>query len=416
MKDIVIPELAESILSGTISAWLVNEGDMVQEGDPLIELETDKIMVEVNAENSGVITEKIKDDLEDVEVGEVVGRIDENSIATAPTEDSQETEQVEENNDTEQAEEKEGDSAISSLPEKQHVDEKPSTKPEMPPAERKKRREEGRTLSEKEETTPPDQKNKQIEKENKFSEEATKPMEKPEEIRKPATIERFSRRRRTIAARLVEAQQTMAMLTTFNEVDMTNIMALRKELQDEFVEKHGTKLGFMSFFVKGVVGALKKFPAVNSELRGDELILKEYYDIGVAVSTEEGLVVPVVEETDKKNFAQIEEKVNELAEKARDGKLTLEEMQGGTFTITNGGVFGSTFSTPIINMPQAAILGMHNIVQRPVGSSDGSVEVRPMMQVALTYDHRIIDGKVAASFLTYLSELLSDPKKLLLEG
>jgi 2-oxoglutarate dehydrogenase E2 component (dihydrolipoamide succinyltransferase) len=226
---------------------------------------------------------------------------------------------------------------------------------------------------------------------------------------------RFSKRRQTIAKRLVEAQQTAAMLTTFNEVDMTSIMDLRRRRKDEFLERHGVRLGFMSFFVKAVVGALKAFPQVNSELQGDELVLKKYYDIGVAVSTGEGLVVPVVREADKKSFAEVEADVAELARRGRDGKLKLQDLQGRTFTITNGGVFGNLMSTPILNTPQVGILGMHRVQERPM-VVEGEIVARPMMYLALSYDHRVIDGAEAVSFLARVRDLIQDPESLLLEG
>jgi 2-oxoglutarate dehydrogenase E2 component (dihydrolipoamide succinyltransferase) len=226
---------------------------------------------------------------------------------------------------------------------------------------------------------------------------------------------RMSRRRQTIAARLVEAQQTAAMLTTFNEIDMTAIMDLRAARKDAFKEKHGVGLGFMSFFTKAVVGALKAFPRVNAEVQGDEMVLKRYYDIGIAVGTDEGLVVPVVRDADRKTFAEIEKNIGELAVKARDGKLEISDLTGGTFTITNGGIYGSLLSTPILNAPQSGILGMHAIQQRPVAKS-GEVVIRPMMYVALSYDHRIVDGSEAVRFLVRVKELAEDPTSLLLEG
>jgi 2-oxoglutarate dehydrogenase E2 component (dihydrolipoamide succinyltransferase) len=225
----------------------------------------------------------------------------------------------------------------------------------------------------------------------------------------------MTRRRQTIANRLVEAQQTAAMLTTFNEVDMSAIMALRSARKDAFKEKHGVGLGFMSFFTKAVVGALKAFPHVNGEIQGDEIVLKHYYDIGIAVGTEEGLVVPVVRDADRKSFAEIEKTIGELAVKARDGKLELSDLTGGTFTITNGGIYGSLLSTPILNTPQSGILGMHNIQQRPV-VINGEIVIRPMMYIALSYDHRIVDGSEAVRFLVRLKELAEDPTSLLLEG
>ncbi len=226
---------------------------------------------------------------------------------------------------------------------------------------------------------------------------------------------RFSRRRQTIARRLVEAQQTAAMLTTFNEVDMTAVMAMRAKHKESFKERHGIGLGFMSFFVKASIGALKAFPQVNAELQGDELVLKHYYDIGIAIGAEEGLVVPVVRDADRLTFAQIEQAIESLAKKTREGTLSLDDLRGGTFTITNGGVFGSLLSTPILNPPQVAILGMHKIEQRPV-AVNGEVVVRPMMYVALSYDHRVIDGREAVQFLVRLKTLIEDPEALLLEG
>ncbi len=225
----------------------------------------------------------------------------------------------------------------------------------------------------------------------------------------------MSRRRQTIAKRLVEAQHTAAMLTTFNEVDMSAIMEVRKRRRDAFKERHGVGLGFMSFFAKAAIGALKAFPQVNAELQGTELVLKKYYDIGVAVGVEEGLVVPVVRDADRKSFAEIEREIVELATRARENKLALAELQGGTFTLTNGGVFGSLLSTPILNTPQVGILGMHTIQQRPV-ARDGEVVIRPMMYVALSYDHRVVDGREAVQFLVKVKELIEDPESLLLEG
>jgi 2-oxoglutarate dehydrogenase E2 component (dihydrolipoamide succinyltransferase) len=226
---------------------------------------------------------------------------------------------------------------------------------------------------------------------------------------------RFSRRRQTIANRLVEAQQTAAMLTTFNEVDMSAVMDLRTRRKEAFKQKYGVNLGYMSFFTKAVVGALKAFPEMNSELQGDELVLKKYYDIGVAVSTEEGLVVPVIRDADRKTFAEIEQEIAALATKAREGKLALSEIQGGTFTITNGGIYGSLNSTPILNVPQVGILGMHAILERPV-ARDGQVVIRPMMNLAVSYDHRVIDGATAVQYLVKIKQMIEDPETLLIEG
>ncbi len=246
---------------------------------------------------------------------------------------------------------------------------------------------------------------------------AAQPQAAKVEVADDSRIERvrLSRRRQTIAKRLVEAQQTAAMLTTFNEVDMSAIMDVRKRRKDAFKEAHGVNLGFMSFFTKAAVGALKAFPEVNAELDGDALILKKFYDIGIAVGVEEGLVVPVVRDADRKGFAQIEQDIVQLATRARDGKLGLEELQGGSFTITNGGVYGSLLSTPILNTPQVGILGMHTIQQRPV-VVDGEIVVRPMMYIALSYDHRVVDGSTAVRFLVKMKQLLEDPETMLLEG
>jgi 2-oxoglutarate dehydrogenase E2 component (dihydrolipoamide succinyltransferase) len=237
------------------------------------------------------------------------------------------------------------------------------------------------------------------------------------QMEKPAREERIrlSRRRQTIAQRLVETQQTAAMLTTFNEIDMSAVMEVRSRRKESFKERHNVSLGFMSFFTKAVVGALKAFPRLNSEIQGNELVLKHYYDIGIAVGAEEGLVVPVLRDADRKSFAEIEQEIADLAKKARNNTLTLPELQGGTFTITNGGVFGSLLSTPILNGPQAGILGMHKIEQRPV-VVDGQIVIRPMMYVALSYDHRIVDGREAVQFLVRMKELVEDPETLLLEG
>ncbi|MGO2695525.1 2-oxoglutarate dehydrogenase complex dihydrolipoyllysine-residue succinyltransferase [Bavariicoccus seileri] len=426
MKDIIIPEIAESIQNGTISAWLVNVGDTIKEGDPILELETDKIAVEVNAEASGTLAEILKGDLEDVDVGEIVGKIELGTTDKQSADEKEESEQEPVEKEERKKEDlkiedsKKDDSKIEEKAGKIEANHSESTRksltPEGSPSSRRERRwNKDAKQSSGEKKVLDETQATQATKETTSSEKVQSDNRR-DDPKKPVTIEKFSRRRQTIASRLVEAQRTMAMLTTFNEVDMTNIIDLRKEVQEDFISAYDTKLGFMSFVVKAAVGALKAVPALNSELDGQNLILKEYYDISVAVSTDDGLVVPVIRECDHKNFGAIEKDLASLAEKARTGKLALEDMQGGTFTITNGGVFGSTFSTPIINMPQAAILGMHNIVKRPVAMPDGTVQIRPMMQLALTYDHRIVDGKEAATFLTYFTKLLADPKKLLLEG
>lgn len=413
MKEIKIPELAESIMEGTIAEWLVKEGDMVNKGDPVVELETDKVSIEVQSDYTGVLVDIVCDVGEDVVVGDVIAKLDENAEAGAVVE--QPTEQ--ETEPKEEARVEEEEAKVSSEGTKEKEDHIIAT-----PAARKRARELNIDLSE---ITPRDilgrirpedieeAAQQRISKQSQVTEQ---PVTVESSYEKPVEKIRMSRRRMTIAKRLVEAQHNAAMLTTFNEVDMTAIMNLRKERQERFYEKNGVKLGFMSFFTKAVVGALKEFPLLNAEIQGEDIIQKKYYDIGIAVSTEEGLVVPVVRDADKLDFAGIEKEIMRLAGLARDNKLQLSDLQGGTFTITNGGIFGSLLSTPILNAPQVGILGMHTIQKRPVVMPDDSIEVRPMMYIALSYDHRIIDGKDAVQFLVRIKQLLEDPYDLLLEG
>ncbi|HLS20683.1 MAG TPA: 2-oxoglutarate dehydrogenase complex dihydrolipoyllysine-residue succinyltransferase [Bacillota bacterium] len=410
MKEIIVPELAESITEGTISEWLVKVGDTVAKGDPVIELETDKVNVEVPSDYAGVIVEILAEEGDDVEVGDVVAKVDESGKGTvtadAPPEATEETKK-------EVAEE-----APAAAETTEEAPEVVAT-----PAARKRARELGVDLSEVLPRDPLGRIRPEDVEAAKANQKQTqeKPAQAPAPVvsaedAKPVERVRMSRRRMTIAKRLVEAQHTAAMLTTFNEVDMTAVMNLRSERRDKFEEKHGVRLGFMSFFTKAVVGALKDFPLLNAEIQDNELVIKKFYDIGMAVSTEEGLVVPVVRDADKLDFAGIEKEIIDLATKARDNKLTLDDLQGGTFTITNGGIFGSLLSTPILNAPQVGILGMHTIQKRPVVMPDDSIEVRPMMYLALSYDHRIVDGKDAVQFLVRIKQLLEDPYDLLLEG
>lgn len=414
MKEIKIPELAESIMEGTIAEWLVNKGDKVEKGDAIVELETDKVNVEVHSEYTGVIVEIISEEGDDVEVGDIIGKLDENAEAGVSSATTEEV--VSE----EPKEEKAPESAPKAVNEEK-TEESPSEFIASPAA-RKRARELNIDLSE---ITPRDPlgriRSEDVDvTQNQRVQEKSKPtVEKQSEkteFDKPVERVKMSRRRQTIAKRLVEAQHTAAMLTTFNEVDMTSVMELRKERQEKFVNKHGIKLGFMSFFTKAVVGALKEFPYLNAEIQDNEIVLKEFYDIGMAVSAEDGLVVPVVRDADKLDFAGIEREIGELAVKARDNKLGLNDLSGGTFTITNGGTFGSLLSTPILNAPQVGILGMHNIQKRAMVMPDDSIEVRPMMYIALSYDHRIVDGKDAVQFLVRVKQLLEDPFDLLLEG
>lgn len=416
MNEIKVPELAESITEGTIAEWLVKQGDKVEKGDPVVELETDKVNVEVNSEYSGVITEIIQVEGDDVEVGDIIAKIDENAEAgNANTESAQ--------GQADAKEEKQKE-ASPNQDMKEEVREETQTSGDViaSPAARKRARELGIDLSKVSPRDPlgrirpedVEDAAKGTAKSSKQKEEK-KPVEKTE-FDKPVERVKMSRRRQTIAKRLVEVQQEAAMLTTFNEVDLTNVMKLRSERKEKFIEKHGVKLGFMSFFTKAVVGALKDFPLLNAEIQGNEIVMKKFYDIGIAVSTEDGLVVPVVRDADRLDFAGVEKEIGNLGKKARDKKLEMSDLQGGSFTITNGGTFGSMLSTPILNAPQVGILGMHNIQKRAVVMPDDSIEVRPMMYLALSYDHRIVDGKEAVQFLVRVKQLLEDPYDLLLEG
>ncbi|MBX0357304.1 2-oxoglutarate dehydrogenase complex dihydrolipoyllysine-residue succinyltransferase [Halobacillus sp. Nhm2S1] len=437
MKEIKVPELAESITEGTISEWLVKKGDQVEKGDPILELETDKVNVEVNADASGVIAELLREAGDDVEVGDVIAKVDENGEAGGSDED---TSSNEEESEPEEEKEKEASNKEEkqqpASEEKKETSKKDSKDVIATPAARKRARELGIDLSEISARDPlgrirPEDvdaaakgENKQESKgsSNSSSEDKPKKQEKKKEetkkteFDKPVERVKMSRRRQTIAKRLVEAQQESAMLTTFNEVDMTNVMKLRSERKESFLKKHDIKLGFMSFFTKAAVGALKEFPLLNAEIQGNEIIKKQFYDIGMAVSTDEGLVVPVVRDADRLDFAGIEKGIADLATKARNKELGLEDLQGGSFTITNGGIFGSMLSTPILNAPQVGILGLHNIEKRAKVMPDDTIEARPMMYIALSYDHRIVDGKDAVQFLRRIKEMIEDPFDLLLEG
>lgn len=410
---ILVPEMGESVVEATVGEWLKKVGDTVSVGDILVELETDKVDVEVGSESAGVLTQILHQEGEDVSVGDVLGEIDPNGAGASP---SPEPAQV---------------TAVSTAP----APATPSPKAEEPdvaatPVAMRMATVEGVDVTNIAGSGPKGRVTKQdVEGHLNQKTAVSTPAPTPTPVPTPAAISEFlfppktdreeqvkmSRRRRTIAKRLVEAQQTAAMLTTFNEIDMSNVMSLRKRRQEAFVNQFGIKVGYTSFFVKAVIGALKAFPRINAEISGDNMILKNYYDIGIAVGAEEGLVVPVLRDADRLNFAEIEKEVKNFAQKSREGTLTLEDLQGGTFTITNGGVFGSMLSTPILNPPQVGILGLHNIVERPV-AINGEVHIRPIMYAALTYDHRIVDGREAVQFLVKVKQLIEDPEQLLLEG
>ncbi|MCQ6285604.1 MULTISPECIES: 2-oxoglutarate dehydrogenase complex dihydrolipoyllysine-residue succinyltransferase [Bacillus cereus group] len=419
MIEIKVPELAESITEGTISQWLINVGDKVEKGGSVVELETDKVNVEIIAEDSGIVSKLLGEPGDTVEVGATIAILDANGAPVAvstPAPAAEQPKQETAEAPKAAAPNAEQTTGLQGLPN--------TNRPIASPAARKMARELGIDLNDVRSTDPLGRVRP-----HDVQAHAAAPKEAPAapksaapapvaktEFEKPVERVKMSRRRQTIAKRLVEVQQTSAMLTTFNEVDMSAIMELRKERKDAFEKKHDVRLGFMSFFTKAVVAALKQFPLLNAEIQGDELIIKKFYDIGIAVAAPDGLVVPVVRDANQLNFAEIESEIRNLGMKARDNKLSLKELQGGTFTITNGGVFGSLMSTPILNSPQVGILGMHKIQVRPVAIDNERMENRPMMYIALSYDHRIVDGKEAVSFLVAVKDMLEDPKSLLLEG
>lgn len=432
--EIKVPALGESIVDAVVANWLKQEGETVTQGEALVELETDKVNLEVFAEQNGVLQKIGKQAGEVVSVGEVLGLIGEGTVAPGGSEAREPVQNL--------ATQPEQATPVQTLqsapaPEPARAGSGPllpldSHRPPSPLARRiaaeynvdisqvKGNSAHGRVTKDdvinyleqsKSGMLPPVASSPTPAPSRSVS---SAPLFMPTTEQREERV-RLSRRRQTIAQRLVEVQHTAAMLTTFNEIDMSAIMDVRKRRKDTFKERHQVSLGFMSFFTRAVVGALKAFPRLNAEIQGNEMVLKKYYDIGIAVSTAEGLVVPVVREADRKSFAELEREIADLAQRARENKLGLAELQGGTFTITNGGVFGSLMSTPILNGPQVGILGMHAIQQRPV-VVDGQIMVRPMMYVALSYDHRIVDGSEAVRFLVRVKELAEDPETLLLEG
>ncbi|HEX5563552.1 MAG TPA: 2-oxoglutarate dehydrogenase complex dihydrolipoyllysine-residue succinyltransferase [Sporosarcina sp.] len=408
MAEIKVPELAESITEGTIAKWLKQPGESVDKGEFIVELETDKVNVEVISEEAGVIQELLAAEGDTVEVGQVIAVVGEGSGAPAAQPAAP----------APKAEEAPAAPAPQEAAAEQTTEQTSSDRTIASPAARKLAREKGIDLAAVSPVDPMGRVRAQDVSAHGTAPKAPAAPAAPAKATAPVedgreTRERMTRRRQTIAKRLLEVRQSTAMLTTFNEIDMTAVMELRSRKKDEFFDKNDVRLGFMSFFTKAVVAALKKYPYVNSEIDGDDIILKHYYDIGIAVSTEGGLVVPIVRDADRKNFAEIESTIGELAGKARDNKLTIADMSGGSFTITNGGVFGSLFSTPILNGTQVGILGMHTIQKRPVAVGD-KVEIRPMMYIALSYDHRVIDGKDSVGFLKMVKELIENPEDLLL--
>ena len=437
-EKILVPVLGESITEATISKWLKNKGDSINVDEALVELETDKVNLEVPSPVDGILTAINFKEGDTVEVGAVLGEISSGSAENKKVDVK--------SNDKEPK--KEAENVINFEKEKKQ-------KPKIFEVEKKEEplvltKEEPLVLTKEEplvltKEEPSNQKTisqkvlspavRKIVEENNIDTSSVKGTGRSGQILKgdlislmgsaPQPSERkikygqeerikMSRLRQTIAKRLKEAQENAAMLTTFNEVDMTNIIEMRKNNQEDFQKRFGIKLGFMSFFVKACVLGLKAFPAINAEIEGQEIIYKNYYNISFAVGTEKGLVVPVLRNADELSFAEIEKNIKIISEKARDGKLIIEDLQGGTFTISNGGVYGSMLSTPILNPPQSGVLGMHNIVERPI-AKDGEVEIRPVMYLALSYDHRIIDGKDSVSFLKLIKDNLEDPRKLFLD-
>ena len=446
-EKILVPVLGESITEATVSKWLKNEGDKVEVDEPIVELETDKVNLEVPSPVSGVLTKINSKDGAVVEVGALLGSVSANSSGAQKLDEIKKIDPIiEENNVIKLETQKEVpeifDEKEEALVLKNEIQEDKESEELKNEIQEDKESEElkneiqedkeSEELNDEQTLSPAVRK---IVSENNIDINSIKGSGKDGRVLKgdlinlmgvkPPPSERkikhgqeerikMTRLRQTIAKRLKQAQENAALLTTFNEVDMTSVMEMRKENQADFQTRYGIKLGFMSFFVKACVVALKNFPAVNAEIDGDEIIYKNYYNISFAVGTDKGLVVPVLKDADELSFADIEKNIKEISEKAKDGKLTIEDLQGGTFTISNGGVYGSMLSTPILNLPQSGVLGMHNIVERPI-VVNGEVKIRPIMYLALSYDHRIIDGKESVSFLKMIKESLEDPRRLFLD-
>ncbi|NWG54168.1 MAG: 2-oxoglutarate dehydrogenase complex dihydrolipoyllysine-residue succinyltransferase [Hydrogenophilaceae bacterium] len=395
MTDIVVPTLGESITEATVARWLKKAGDAVAKDEALVELETDKVSVEVPAPAAGVLADIVAQEGATVEIGSLLGRLGEGGGKAAPKPAAKES--------------------AKPAPAAAKPSNGAGRETIAAPSAQRVAAERGVDLASVAGTgrdgrvTKLDALNALV-----TRPQAPTPAHAPRPIGPREERVRMTRLRQTIARRLKEAQNTAAMLTTFNEADMSAIMAARAKYKDGFEQRHGVKLGFMSFFVKAVVAALKDLPNVNAEIDGEDIIYKNFYDIGIAVGTDKGLVVPVVRDADQRSMAEIEKEIAELGAKARDGRLKLEDLQGATFTISNGGVYGSLMSTPILNAPQSGILGMHKIQDRPV-AINGQVVIRPMMYLALSYDHRIVDGKEAVTFLVRVKEGLEDPERMLLD-
>ncbi|MGA0140051.1 MAG: 2-oxoglutarate dehydrogenase complex dihydrolipoyllysine-residue succinyltransferase [Pelagibacteraceae bacterium] len=421
-NQILVPALGESVTEATVAKWLKSEGDRVNADEAIVELETDKVNVEVPAPSSGVIDKIAIKEGQTVNVGTLLGTISQSKKAvnntpveekkyTPPPKKPEPIKVVKEKEEVKVFESSEEPLILTNPQEDEVVEQKSKiTSKTISPAARKIAAESNININE----INGSGKNGVILKEDLLGLMGSKPSPSDRKVTHgPEERIKMTRLRMTIAKRLKEAQDNAAMLTTFNEVDMSTIISMRNEYKEEFQKRYSTKLGFMSFFVKACVVGLKNYPVVNAEIQGDEIIYKNYYNISIAVGTDRGLVVPVLRNTDEMSFADIEKNITQLGEKARDGKIVIEDLQGGTFTITNGGIYGSMLSTPILNPPQSAVLGMHNIVERPVVINK-KIEIRPIMYLALSYDHRIIDGKEAVSFLKIVKDCLEDPRRLFL--
>ena len=429
-EKILVPILGESITEATVSKWLKNEGDSVEADEPIVELETDKVNLEVPSPISGVLSEINSKDGSTVEVGALLGSISENGQISKKSDEIKKIKPTVEKNNVIKLDSQKEEDQPKIFDEK--INEKKSE--ESPLVLTQEIKEEKQVIGSKNDHTLSPAVRKIIS-ENKIDINSVEGSGKDGRVLKgdlislmginPPPAERkikygqeerikMTRLRLTIARRLKQAQENAALLTTFNEVDMTNVMEMRKENQEDFQKRYSVKLGLMSFFVKASVVALKNFPSINAEIDGDTIVYKNYYNISFAVGTEKGLVVPVLKNADELSFAEIEKNIKEISEKAKDGKLNIEDLQGGTFTISNGGVYGSMLSTPILNLPQSGVLGMHNILDRPL-VVDGEIKIRPVMYLALSYDHRIIDGKESVSFLKLIKENLEDPRRLFLD-
>ena len=439
-EKILVPVLGESITEATVSKWLKNKGETVDADEPIVELETDKVNLEVPSPVTGKLTEINSQDGSTVKVGEILGLVTEiegevkrsNKIEKIQPSNLQKKEEIKEKDNVikldpikEQAEldifeeeinsnepKEEEPLVLTEEIENSHIEENSTEESQtLSPAVRKMVDENNIDVK----SVKGSGKDGRILKSDLISLMGVNPPPSERKI-KYGQEERIkmTRLRQTIAKRLKQAQENAALLTTFNEVDMTNIINMRKDNQEDFQSRYGIKLGLMSFFVKACIVALKNFPAVNAEIDGDTIVYKNYYNISFAVGTDKGLVVPVLKNADELSFADIEKNIKEISEKAKDGKLVIEDLQGGTFTISNGGVYGSMLSTPILNLPQSGVLGMHNIVDRPI-VVDGEIKIRPVMYLALSYDHRIIDGKESVSFLKMIKESLEDPRRLFLD-